>query len=54
MKESHTCSGNPFEEGTPFQRIRYRKLETHGCESQALAEGNPPVGKPLVGDNHSP
>ena len=26
------CSGNPFEEGTPFQRIRYRKLETHGVK----------------------
>ena len=31
-KNPITCSGNPFEEGTPFQRIRYRKLETHGVK----------------------
>ena len=31
-KNPITCSGNTFEEGTPFQRIRYRKWETHGVK----------------------
>ena len=31
-KNPITCLGNPFEEGTPFQRIRYRKGETHGVK----------------------
>ena len=55
-KNPISCSGNPFEEGAPLQRILFvMKGEGPWCECQSLAEGNPPKeGKPLTGDNHSP